>query len=360
MLKPVVFFSLLILLQSCSGEGENSSYLSVEGKTMGTYYRVTYQDTLLRDFSKEIDSILVKVNSEISTYEPNSTISRFNQSDSVFELGTSYKDYADCLAYPQTCGKVKNRHFYANFLAARVAHERTRHNFDPTIMPLVNYWGFGYTPHKAVTSVDSSAIDSLRQFVGLEKIRLEDRGGLAVLVKSAPEVQLDFGGTGQGYGIDAVSEFLELKGIRNYLTDIGGESRARGKNPRGVWWTIGINTPRPEASTSDFTRVIELPNMSVSTSGNYRNFYEVNGQKYSHFISPVTGFPEKNTLLSASLFGKDCLIPDALATGMMLMGVDEAFTLAEQLEGIDGLFIYSDPNGDLQVKYTSGVEALLK
>ena len=359
-MKKITFFILLLsLLQACNQDPETPAYLTVEGKTMGTYYRVTYRDTVDRDFSKEIDSLLVKINSEINTYEPNSTISQFNKTDSVYELGLSFKDYADCLSYPQTCGKVKNRHFYANFLVAKVAHERTRHNFDPTIMPLVNYWGFGYTPHKAVTQVDSARVDSLLQFIGFEKVKLIDRNGFAVLTKTLPQVQIDFGGTGQGYGIDAVSDYLEWKGISDYLVDIGGESRARGKNPRGKWWTIGINTPKSEASTTDFTRVIELRNMSVSTSGNYRNFYEVDGQKYSHFISPVTGFPEKNTLLSASLFGKDCLLPDALATGLMVMGVDEAYTLASQLEGIDALFIYSDEAGELQVKYTTGVEDIL-
>lgn len=225
-------------------------------------------------------------------------------------------------------------------------------------MSLVNYWGFGYTPKEPVTQVDSVKIDSLMQYVGFGKVKLSDKNGYAVISKN-PAVKIDFGGTGQGYGIDAVSDFLEMKGIGNYLVDIGGESRARGKNPRGKWWTIGINTPSPDAAVDEYTQVIELRNMSVSTSGNYRNFYEVDGGKYSHFISPVSGFPEKSNLLSASVFAENCTYPDALATGFMVLGLDAAFELASQLKEIEALFIYSDENGDMKVKYTDGVADFL-
>lgn len=350
----LIVFLGLVLFTACSEK--EPAYLMAEGKTMGTYYKVTYFDSLQRDFSQPIDSLLKVVNDEISTYIPTSTVSKFNQADSILELGMFFADYADCLAETKLCGKVKNLHFYANYVAARVANQRTDQAFDPTIMPLVNYWGFGYTPHKAVEKVDSMAVDSLLQYVGFEKIEIIDKNGYAVIKKTNPGVQLDFGGTGQGYGIDVVAELLELYGIDNYLVDIGGECRARGKNASGDWWTIGINTPKSEAEITDFTRIVKLENLSVSTSGNYRNFHELNGGKYSHFISPATGFPEKSTLLSVSVFGKDCLTPDALATGFMVMGLDKAYALASQLTDIEALFIYSDEQGNLQVKYTPGVE----
>jgi len=355
-------FALLFLFQSCQSDKKETTpdYLRVEGKTMGTYYRVTYQDSLGRDFSRPIDSLLVKINSEINTYESNSTVTRFNNSEElVMDLGTNFKAYSDCLKYPKMCDVVQNKHIYANFLIAKVAHERTRHAFDPTVMSLVNYWGFGYTPKKPVNQVDSMKIDSLMNYVGFEKVKMIDRNGFAALQKSSPEVKIDFGGTGQGYGIDEVGIFLETKGIKNYLVDIGGECRARGKNPDNKWWTAGINTPKSDAAVTDFTRMVKLENLSVSTSGNYRNFHEVDGKKYSHFISPITGFPGKSNLLSASVFGKDCTFPDAMATGFMLLEVDEAYKLATQLEDIEALFIYSDENGGLQVKYTEGVEQYL-
>lgn len=327
---------------------------------MGTYYKVTYLDSQMRDFKGPIDSLLEVVNGEISTYEPEATVTQFNRAEREFDLGLSYEDYSKCVADPLACFGLKNRHFLANFLVARVANQRTAGAFDPTVMPLVNYWGFGYTPHEGVTSVDSLKIDSLMQYVGFEKVALLEHDGNAVLQKSSPGVQLDFGGTGQGYAIDIVAELLELNGIENYLVDVGGECRARGHNPKGEWWTIGINTPKPEADITDFTRVVQLENLSVSTSGNYRNYHELDGQKYSHFISPFTGFPEKSTLHSASVFGKNCLLPDALATGFMVMGLEKAYALASQLEGIEALFIYSDENGNLQVKQTPGVDNFLK
>ncbi len=356
-LPSILFLFSFLLILSCSND-KKTPYRSVEGKTMGTYFKVTYQDSLDRDFFSSIDSLLKAVNNEISTYEPNSTISRFNKADSVFALELDLKAYSQCMGNPAVCGQLNNRHFYTNLMAADMAYQRTQHAFDPTIMPLVNYWGFGYTPHKAVEKVDSLMVDSLMQYVGFEKLEITDRDGFAILKKSKPGVQLDFGGTGQGYGVDIVAEFIELKGIKNYLVDIGGESRGRGKNPKGEWWTIGINTPKPEADVTDFTRIIQLKDLSVSTSGNYRNFHEMDGQKYSHFISPSTGFPEKSTLLSVSVFGKDCLTPDALATGFMVLGLEKSFTLASQLDYIEALFIYSDEKGELLYKYTPGVEKM--
>ncbi|MEY3052642.1 MAG: hypothetical protein RLY31_2427 [Bacteroidota bacterium] len=348
-----------LALFSCRQDGKSGGYQVVQGQTMGTYYRVTYRDSLGRDFSRPVDSLLLAVNQEISTYIPEATISRFNRSDSTFSLELSFDAYAACAEDPKACIAVPNRHFYANYLAAKVAHFLTGKAFDPTIMPLVNYWGFGYEPHVAVQRTDSVRVDSLRRFVGLDKISLYDRNGTAVMRKAAPGVQLDFGGTGQGYGIDVVAELLELHGIRDYLVDIGGECRARGRNPSGEWWTIGINTPRPDAPTTEFTQLVRLKDQSVSTSGNYRNFYEVDNRRYSHFISPFTGFPEQSNLLSVSVFGRDCLMPDALGTGLMVMGLDSAYALVNRLEGIEALFIYSDEAGHLQTRHTTGLASAL-
>ncbi len=357
--QTIILAGLALLIGACKPEQKEVAYLTAEGKTMGTYYKVTYQDSLNRDFSRSVDSLLIAINNEISTYEPNSTVSMFNKSEAGISLGLNFKEYSQCVANPGYCGQVKNYHFFKNLLAARVTHQRTNQAFDPTIMPLVNYWGFGYTPHKPVEKTDSLKVDSLLQFVGFEKVTQTDSSGFVALKKTSPGVQLDFGGTGQGYGIDAVAVFLELKGVKNYLVDIGGESRARGKNSKGDWWTIGVNTPKSEAETTDFTKIVKLENMSVSTSGNYRNFYEVNGAKYSHFIDPRTGYPKRSNLLSASVFGKDCLEPDAFATGFMVLGLEDAYTLATQLEGIEAMFIYSDEQGNLQIKSTPGVAKML-
>ncbi len=360
-MKNALFLLALVSLLTACRRDQSPNYLVIQGETMGTYYKVAYRDSLNRIFKAGIDSVFQAVNNEISTYIPTSTISRFNQADSAFELGMRFGAYADCVADLRKCGEVPNRHFYANLLSAKVANQLTRQAFDPTIMPLVNYWGFGYTPHDAVKKVDSLRVDSLMAYVGFEKVQVLDHLGYAVLKKSSPGVQLDFGGIGKGYGADAIGEFLELNGIGDYMVDIGGEVRARGKNPSGGWWTIGVNTPRADAELTDVTLKVLLENMSVATSGNYRNFHEIDGARYSHIIDPRSGFSEKSSLLSVSVFGKNCVEPDAFATGFMVLGLEEAFELARQLgpQGIEALFIYSDEKGNLLTKYTEGVEKML-
>ncbi len=360
MKNAILFCALFFSFVACKTE-KGHEYLVIQGETMGTYYEITYLDSLDRDFKDPADSLFAALNNEISTYIPTSTISLFNRADSTLELGMLLAAYADCVADIRRCGSVPNRHFYANLLASKVAHQVTHQTFDPTIMQLVNYWGFGYTPHVPVKKIDSLKIDSLLQYIGLDKVQIISRAGYAVVKKSAPGVQLDFGGIGKGYGVDAIADFLEMNGVRNYLVDIGGECRARGKNPSGEWWTIGINTPLPEAELTDIIQVVQLENRSVATSGNYRNFHEINGGKYSHIIDPRTGFPERSSLLSASVFSKNCVEPDALATSFMVLGLDKAYELATQLgpQGIEALFIYSDEKGRLLTKSTPGMAKML-
>ena len=335
----------VVLLGAC-GRTEKSAattYMVIEGKTMGTYWRATYADSLGRDFQQDINSLLEAVNQDISTYIKTSTISRFNNATDTIHLD-----------------EQKNIHFLNNFRMARQVFNNSGGAFDATIMPLVNYWGFGYTGKKPITAVDSIAIDSLIRLVDMNKVRILEgsRPGEWVLRKAMPGVQLDFGGTGQGYGVDVIAGFLASKGIRNYLSDIGGEQRTMGRSPRGDDWRIGINVPREGAAENEIQTAIPLVNRAISTSGNYRNFYEVNGVKYSHTINTKTGFPERNTLLSASVFAPDCLTADAYATAFMALGIDKAFQLASELPDVEGYFIFSKSDGSIDVRYTEGLAPL--
>ena len=153
---------------------------------------------------------------------------------------------------------------------------------------------------------------------------------------------------------------MEKFGVRHYLVDIGGEIRVKGKNSEGVDWKIGINVPEENASLNEIQTAIPVTDISIATSGNYRNFYEVDGVKYSHTINPYTGFPERNTLLSASVFIANCMDADAYATAFMVMGVDKALPLAEEIKGLEAYFIYSKENGEMDVLYTNGLEKRLK
>lgn len=348
-MKPSFFVSLFVVLigMACSGQPqkENAPYLSLEGRTMGTTYTVKYADREGRDFQSAIDSLLEAINLEVSTYIDSSTISRLNQADSLFLPGYDPRTGA--------WGTYANPHFWINYEKAKEVFERSGGSFDPTVMPLVNYWGFGYTEKKPVTNIDSLKIDSLMAFVGLSRaIAAEGRQ----IVKRYPGVQLDFSALAKGYGVDAVGLLLESKGVSDYLVEIGGELRAKGKNAEGAWWNVGINTPQEEASTSAIQMAFPLENQAIATSGNYRNFYEVNGQKFSHTINPKTGFPERSVLLSASVFAPDCMTADAYATAFMVMGKDKALPLAEELPNLEAYFIYSDESGNMLTAYTSGLK----
>lgn len=324
----------------------------LDGKTMGTYYRVTYLSDKQFDLQGSIDSLLKVINLEVSTYIDHSTISRFNKSAKAVSL--SYNPIT------KGNGGYENKHFLANFVKAREIYNKSKQFFDPTVMPLVNYWGFGYTEKKPVTAVDSIKIDSLIQLVGLDKVSMirSDAGGNVLKLKEG--VQLDFSAIAKGYAVDEVGNLLVKNGISDFLVDIGGEVLAKGSSPRGDEWVVGINKPKEGAATNDVQTVVPIQNRAIATSGNYRNFYEVDGVKYSHTINPRTGFPERNTLLSASVFADDCTTADAFATAFMVMGKDRALQLATADPTIDAYLIYSDENGEMKFAYTEGVKSIFE
>ena len=348
-----IFLSLLMTfsLLACGSGPKQNEYLSLQGETMGTYYKINYLVSTEEVEKAEIDQLLIDINNEVSTYIDTSTISKFNKANATLELeGSNLYSSID---------KQISGHFMANYMAAKEIFQQSNGFFDPTVMPLVNYWGFGYTEKRPVEAVDSTRIDSLLNFVGFDKVKLISAEPY-ILEKTSPGVQLDFSALAKGYAVDILGKLLESYDVEHYLVDIGGELRAKGINNRGTAWTVGINEPKEDASDSDYQIALPLENRSIATSGNYRNFYEVNGQKFSHTINPSTGFPERNTLLSASVFAEDCMVADAFATAFMTMGLERATALANALNEIEAYFIYSQPDGSMGVKYTPGVEALLK
>lgn len=344
---------LLLLLAGCAPDGSssagNADYSIVEGETMGTYYRITYKDRTGKDLKPTFDSVLRTLNLEVSTYIPQSTISRFNAADSVFDLHTHPVKGADV--------HYDNTHFLKNYRKSVEVAQATKGYFDPTVMPLVNYWGFGYT-EKKMEKVDSSKVDSLLQFVGLDKVELAIYEDSKWLRKALPGVKLDFSAVAKGYGVDLLGQVLQNRDITDYLVDIGGETLAKGESPRGTTWQLGISLPKEEASLRDLQTSVPLQDQALATSGNYRNFYEVDGIKYSHTINPKTGYPERNTLLSASVFAPDCMTADAYATAFMTLGTERAYQLAGELPTVEAYFIFSQPDGSMDVRYTQGLNAI--
>lgn len=349
MRKLFYLFSILLIF-SCQSEKTNSTsvkeYFKVTGQTMGTTYTVIYEDEKERNFKAEIDELLVAINADVSTYEPNSVITQFNKntiSDSLWA--------------------AENEHFDANVKLAMEVAQKTNGAFDPTITPLVNHWGFGYTGKKPITKIDTLVIDSLMEFVGYNLLEwtepmLGEKGRLS-LMKMDGNVQLDLGASAKGYALDEVGLLLASKGVQNYMIEIGQEVKAKGKNPNGKTWSIGINTPKKEAKLTDVEEVVLLENLAVATSGNYRQNYEIDGRQIAHIINPKTGYPEVSNLLSVSVFAKNCAVADAYATAFMVMGLEQSLSFANADKQLEALFIYSDDNGDLKTKLTEGMSGII-
>ncbi|HET9487258.1 MAG TPA: FAD:protein FMN transferase [Chryseosolibacter sp.] len=305
--------------------------LVIEGRTMGTSYRIIYFDEpRRRDFKVSVDSVLTRVNQAINTYDPESEISRFNRSESGIRLELPY--------------------LHDILRKAKKIFQASDGAFDPTVMPLVNAWGFG--PGKLMEPTPH-VIDSLKQFVGFDKIRFNKR----VVRKSHPGVQLDMGGIGQGFGADVIGDFLRSKGIRHMLIELGGEGLACGKNlQKDKPWRVGILDPNSTSDNQFFKAYVTLRDKAFTTSGNYFNYRVINGRKFGHTVDPREGRPVQHSLLSASVFARDCTSADAWATAFMVMGIEKAIVKVKRLSRIEALFIYSAENGALRTYVTPRIE----
>ena len=301
---------------------------------MGTTYHVTYFDSKNRDFKSSIDSLLVVVNKSINNYDSTSEVSRFNRSKAGIAINLPY--------------------FFPPVEKAKEIFQASDGAFDPTVMPLVNAWGFGAGKQ---INPDSAQIDSIKTFVGFEKVQFTKDS----IWKSEPRVQLDFGGIGQGYGADVITDFLRAKGVSNMLVELGGEGMAVGKNIKtGKSWEIGILDPNSTYENQFFKAYISLRDKSFTTSGNYFNYREIDGKKYSHTIDPDTGFPAQHAILSASIFATDCTTADAWGTAMMVMGHEKAIELVKKHPELDVLLMYSNAEGKVETFMTPGIQSFVK
>ncbi|NJK85167.1 MAG: FAD:protein FMN transferase [Bacteroidales bacterium] len=256
----------------------------------------------------------------MSTYVPNSIISRFNRNET---------------------GVIPDEHFLTIYKKAVEVNKKTNGAFDITVAPIVNAWGFGYTEKN---DADSAKIDSLLQYVGMDKLILEGK----TIQKKDPNVMFDFNAIAQGYSVDLVADFLESKGISAYMVEIGGEIKAKGKNPKNSKWRIGIDRPIDNNVIPGATlqNIIEISNYSLATSGNYRKFIEKEGRKYGHIINPKTGYPEYSNMLSVTVIAKDCMVADAYATSFMVMGKDKTIEFLNNNRELEAYLIFSDDSGN--------------
>ncbi len=331
MQKSHILISLSFVLIFSSCLEQSKKFFNNDGVIFGTTYHIVY------GHDKDVhDAIRVKMNEfnlSLSTYDSTSVISKINRNEDV-ELD----DY-----------------FTAVFKKAVEISDNTGGAFDITVAPLVNVWGFGFSKRD---SVSPHLIDSLLQFVGMDRVRIS--GG--EVVKSAPGVMLDASAIAKGYGVDVVADYLESLGINNYLVEIGGEIRVKGHNMRGVLWRVGIDKPidDPKVLNRELQEIIEITDGALATSGNYRNFYIKDGKKYAHTIDPKTGYPVQHELLSVSVIASDCMTADAYATAFMVLGKDEAKEIVQKTAGLEAYFICRAEDSDtLKIIFTDGFAKLI-
>ena len=334
-MKKILFSAFCFFLISC-GE-PNLSEEKISGEALGTTYHITYFAAEDIDLKKALDSIFFVVNRSMSTYHPDSDISRINRGDTAFEVDTLFRNV---------------------FVLSQKVYEETGGYFDPTVGDLVNMYGFG--PEKQLNGVDSAKVDSLMDFVGLDKIKISAKGKV---IKEAPEVYLDFNAIAKGYTVDLIGHYFIENGVENFLVELGGELLARGKNiDNNTAWKVGIDDPNQvPGSRSLITAIVNLRNQALATSGNYRKFRidPVTGIKYVHTINPLTGHPEKSSLLSASVIAENCALADAYATAFMALGYEPSVTLLEKLKNVEAFLIYSGEDGMVKEFATPGFEEQL-
>ena len=333
MKKKKLYWQLPLLLFLIIGtvfivrQQRSTPYQHDEGQVFGTFYHITYQnDSSLND---EILAELAQVDSALSMFNKQSVISRVNRGEDV-----------------QT-----NKMFDTVFNLAEKISDDTDGAFDITVAPLVNLWGFGF---KTGNQPTKAAIDSLRSIVGYKKIALKD----GHIRKADPRVMLDCSAIAKGYGCDVVAALLRRHGIDNYMVEIGGEVVTQGISEKRLPWKIGVTKPADDSLAVDkeLQTVLNVKNMAMATSGNYRNFYYKNGKKYAHTIDPKTGYPVQHIILSATVLAKHCAEADAYATSFMVMGMEGAKRILEKHSELMAYLIYADKDGNMQVWYSPSMK----
>ena len=308
-------------------------YDHIEGLAQGTTYSMTFENSSGKKYGALIDSILKDFDRSLSEYVPSSIISRMNANDSTVRA---------------------DKHFKTIFEKSGQLWEQTGGAMDITVGPITDALGFGAS---AKTEFDSAKIKRLLKYVGFEKVRLENDK----LIKSDTAVKLDVNSIAQGYSVDVVSNFFESEGMKNYMVEIGGEVRAKGKNAKGLYWHIGIDKPNEgeRMPGENLQAIIGLDNQSVTTAGNYRKFFEDNGVKYTHIINPKTGFPVRSRLLSVTIVAKDCITADGWDTAFMVLGLEKSVELLKKHSELEAYLIYNDEKGNYQVYMTDGFKKML-
>lgn len=311
-------FFVLLGLNSC---GNQSKIINLNGYTMGTTYsiKIINKDITKVDsevIKSKIDSVLNEVNRQMSTYIKDSEISIFNnRTDDVWQT-------------------ISDEFYYVIETAIEIS-QLTSGAFDVTVGPLMELWGYGTSNHTEWQPPTDNEVKSIKEAVGFYNIEIGERS----IKKLNPNLYIDLNAIAKGFGVDVVFELLKELGFKNILVEIGGEVRCAGLNQDGRYWTIGIDKPIYDIMPgTDLQNFVSLNNSALATSGDYRNYFYYNNKIYSHTINPITGYPVENGPASVSVSAPNCMLADALATALMVMGTD-GLDLIENIENVEALLI---------------------
>ncbi len=295
----------ILMFTACT---KQKQYFEESGSVFHTIYHIKYEGSEI--LTEKIDAEFQKFNLSLNPFNPNSIISKVNRNEAV-----EADDW-----------------FIEVFNKAKEVSDHSEGIFDIT----------------------PQMIDSIKQFVGYQKVRLDGRK----VVKDDSRILLNCSAIAKGYASDVIARLLEREGIENYMVEIGGEVTMKGVNQNGKCWRIGINKPEDDSTgiKNDIEEVVQLCKKGgVATSGNYRNYYVKDGKKYAHTIDPRTGYPSEQSILSATIVAEECITADAYASAFMAMGLEKAREAAKNIPGIEYYVIYSDENGKHQIEYSTGM-----
>lgn len=308
-------------------------YIHNQGETQGTYYSITYLQPEGIDLKQKIELRMHEFDLSLSTYDSTSIISRINRNDSTVRT---------------------DENFETMFQMAKQVYDASNGAFDITVGPLVKAWGFGFG------NTDHTKLPKVKEFlpyVGFHKVELTNHK----LIKKFPQILIDANALAQGQSSDVIAHLLEENGCLNYMVEIGGEVVCKGISPSAKKWRIGIDKPIDENgnNTEELQLIVAISDIALTTSGNYRKFYYLNGKKYAHTIDPRSGYPVQHNLLSATVAASTCMQADAYATAFMVLGVDSSLQICKRTKGMECYLIYTNEKGENKVVYTKGFKKFI-
>ena len=334
-MKKLILIPVLFLFIFCDKKENTHRFL--QGNAFGTTYNIQFYSERNIDFKKGLDSVIDDVNHSVSTYIPNSDISKINQGDSTVVVDSIFKEV---------------------FKISAEVNKKTNGYFDPTIGVLRNAYGFGDV--KPLKEIDSITLDSLMKYVGFHKVKINTDGTIS---KEYPQIYFDFNAVAKGFGIDCLGRYLEAKGVKDYLIELGGEILTKGENlDKKQEWVVGIESVDSELENRSFEATVKLKDVGMASSGNYRKFRidSATGKKYVHTLNPLTGSAEKSDVTSSTVIAPTCGVADAYATSFMALGLEKSEELLKNLPNVEAYLTYTDSLNRHQVFMTDGFKKRLE